>query len=130
FVYANVNGCSAETSFEVRVFDVLVDSLPDVSICDSYTLPALVNGSYFTGPNGTGLQLAAGEAVTATQTLYIYNTSGGGLCSDQTSFNVEILSCSIPKGISPNGDGLNDSLDLSNFDVKRLSIFNRYGRKV
>jgi len=36
----------------------------------------------------------------------------------------------IPKGISPNGDGLNDFLDLSNFHVASLKIYNRYGKEV
>lgn len=34
----------------------------------------------------------------------------------------------IPKGISPNGDGLNDDFDLSLIcPVKSVKIFNRYG---
>jgi gliding motility-associated-like protein len=38
--------------------------------------------------------------------------------------------CDIPRGISPNGDGLNDSFDLSGAGVTSLTIFNRYGKKV
>lgn len=38
--------------------------------------------------------------------------------------------CFIPKGISPNGDGLNDYFDLENFGGISLQIFNRYGTKV
>lgn len=33
----------------------------------------------------------------------------------------------IPRGISPNGDGLNDYLDLSNYDVISLKVYNRLG---
>lgn len=33
----------------------------------------------------------------------------------------------IQKGISPNGDSMNDSLDLSELCVNNLKIFNRYG---
>lgn len=40
------------------------------------------------------------------------------------------LGCEIPKGISPNGDGKNDSFDLTSFDVSELKIFNRYGKVV
>jgi gliding motility-associated-like protein len=47
-------------------------------------------------------------------------------------YKVEIRSgdCTIPRGISPNNDGLNDSFDLSAFNVKQLSIYNRYGQQV
>ncbi len=36
----------------------------------------------------------------------------------------------IQKGISPNGDGLNDSFDLSRMNIKKLIIYNRYGTEV
>lgn len=43
---------------------------------------------------------------------------------------VEDILCEVPKGISPNNDGMNDNLDLTGFDVLRIEIFNRYGLKV
>ncbi|KGO78569.1 hypothetical protein Q763_17750, partial [Flavobacterium beibuense F44-8] len=36
----------------------------------------------------------------------------------------------IPKGISPNGDDKNDNFDLTGFNVRKISIFNRYGKEV
>lgn len=51
-------------------------------------------------------------------------------CIASASINVQGDYCEIPKGISPNGDGLNDNFDLSDFDVRTLKIFNRYGRMV
>lgn len=36
----------------------------------------------------------------------------------------------FPKGISPNGDGLNDHLDLANFYIAYIEIFNRHGKIV
>lgn len=36
----------------------------------------------------------------------------------------------IPKGISPNGDGENDYLDLSDYFVSKITIYNRYGNVV
>ncbi|MGG5508247.1 MULTISPECIES: fibronectin type III domain-containing protein [unclassified Myroides] len=42
----------------------------------------------------------------------------------------EQVNCLITKGISPNGDGLNDYFDLANYDVKSLKIFNRNGGEV
>jgi gliding motility-associated-like protein len=132
YIFAQSNtvpNCTAENSFVVTIDSVSVDQLEDVEQCGSFILPTLSsNNVYFTGPNGSGTQLAAGSLVTSTQTVYIYATSG--TCSAGTSFEVVINNCVIPKGISPNGDGLNDVLDLSTFGVEKLSIFNRYGRKV
>jgi gliding motility-associated-like protein len=36
----------------------------------------------------------------------------------------------IPKGVSPNNDGLNDTWDLSNLNVEKAQIFNRYGMEM
>ncbi len=47
------------------------------------------------------------------------------------NFTVENNPCRvIPRGISPNGDGLNDTFDLSGYGVQEITIFNRYGTKV
>lgn len=51
-------------------------------------------------------------------------------CSVTQSFTIEAVYCGIQRGISPNGDNLNDFFDLQLLNVKHLSIFNRYGVKV
>ena len=51
-------------------------------------------------------------------------------CKLSHSILIDKLYCDIQKGISPNGDNLNDFFDLQLLDVKKLSIFNRYGVKV
>ena len=56
-------------------------------------------------------------------------TSLGG-CQSTLSFNVASTFCDIPKGISPNNDGMNDNFDLTGLNASKLSIFNRYGKEV
>lgn len=51
-------------------------------------------------------------------------------CATIYTLTLKKLNCEIPRGISPNGDGKNDSFDLSSFDVSELKIFNRYGKSV
>lgn len=63
------------------------------------------------------------------QTLYV-RAEDEDRCTEIYLVNLEFAMCEIPRGISPNGDTMNDSFDLSNFDVARLEIFNRYGQQV
>lgn len=60
---------------------------------------------------------------------YSLQLSNNG-CSEEKFIAANTIKCSIPKGISPNGDGNNDIFDLSNLNVNRLQIFNRYGIEV
>ncbi len=62
---------------------------------------------------------------------YTVNVVSGG-CSGFAMFTAADIGCVIQKGISVNStpDGLNDCLDLVSYNVKKLSIFNRYGMKV
>ncbi|WP_298114988.1 gliding motility-associated C-terminal domain-containing protein [Flavobacterium sp.] len=51
-------------------------------------------------------------------------------CQGESFYAAITIYCDIQKGISPNNNGFNDFFELSNLDVKKLSIFNRYGVKV
>ncbi len=84
------NACTDENSFEISINNLPVDNLPDVTQTGSYTLPALVNGNYYTGTGGTGSALSAGDAITSSQTIYIYNTDAGTGCTRESSFDVTI----------------------------------------
>ena len=64
-----------------------------------------------------------------TEGNYSLELSNNG-CSEEKPISVNNIKCTIPKGISPNGDGNNDIFDLSNLNVQKLQIFNRYGIEV
>jgi gliding motility-associated-like protein len=51
-------------------------------------------------------------------------------CTQYSTIVLTTIYCEIQRGISPNGDGLNDFFDLEQLGVKNLSIYNRYGTKV
>jgi len=95
-----VNGCDNETSFDVEIRPIpTVDSSATIYECDSYTLPALTNGVYYTetgGPNGTGTIIPVGTNITTTQTIYIYNNySDLATCDNETSFDVNIVGIQV-----------------------------------
>src|SRR5690606_9686525 len=75
----DTTGCISptRTPVELTIIDSpIVDAPADVTACDSYTLPALTNGNYFTGSGGTGTPLFAGDLITTTQTIYVFAQTG------------------------------------------------------
>jgi gliding motility-associated-like protein len=217
FVYAqsgSTPNCTDEDSFAVTITPTPVADAPaNVASCDSYVLPSLGVGSYYTGQGGTGTLLAAGTSITTDQTIYVYAESGSTPnCTDENSFTVTIVptpaiaitegcsddnvyvleaiftdeiynpdtvsfawtdasgaslgsgasitisdtgmyyvtvtpygdadcpvggqinvvdtTCEVQRGISPNSDDMNDNFNLTALDVRKLSIFNRYGAEV
>ncbi|HEY0111122.1 MAG TPA: gliding motility-associated C-terminal domain-containing protein, partial [Fibrella sp.] len=85
------NGCTASASTVITVGSITADVLPDVTVCDSFTLPGLsLNNTYYTatgGPGGTGSVITAG-AITQSQTVYIWAQSG--TCTDESNFIVTV----------------------------------------
>lgn len=90
----NSNGtCTNESFFTVTITDTpAVDSLNNQTACSEYTLPALINGNYFSGPNGTGTTMNSGDVILTSQTIYIYNevNTSSLSCSNESSFNITI----------------------------------------
>lgn len=95
--------CYSTTSVNLIVNSLpLVDLLQNVITCDSYTLPPLTNGNYFTATNGGGTALFAGDVITVSQTIFIYNgNTNSPFCKNETSFRVTIIK---PEDL-PNGSG-------------------------
>ena len=95
FVYAETAttpNCSDEHSFDITINTLpAIDTPADVTSCDSYTLPALTNGTYFTASNGGGTQLNPGDSISVSSTLFVYaETVTTPNCTNEYSFNVTI----------------------------------------
>ncbi len=80
---------------------------------------------------------AEGAFVGSTQSItaaaagtYTVTVTVDGCDTVSLPFVVDSVFCVIQKGISVNNDGKNDTFDLTGFDVKKLTIFNRLGMKV
>ena len=90
WVLASSNGCTTGTRISI-IATVNpapdIDAPADVSSCDSYILPALTNGNYFTATNGGGTPMNAGDMITSSMTLFVYaEETTAPNCTDETSF--------------------------------------------
>lgn len=86
-----LEGCTNENIFTVEYLGVEVDEIEDVKSCDSYTLPTLNVGDYYTERSGTGTKMFAGDIITEDIQLYIYAENGNRFfCSDEHLFSIEI----------------------------------------
>uniref|UniRef100_UPI00404A8612 PKD domain-containing protein n=1 Tax=Flavobacterium sp. TaxID=239 RepID=UPI00404A8612 len=96
-IFIRIQNNNIPLSFCVSSFNLEVIELPvvpifdDLEACDSYVLPALTVGSYYTEAAGTGTMLSAGDVITETQTLFIYaETSTTPNCFTESSFTITI----------------------------------------
>ena len=104
----------------------------------NYILTATpVNSSFvpetasYSWQNAAGIEVGTTQSITVTEVgVYTVTITVDGCSTESLPFDVTSIFCVIQKGISVNNDGLNDTLDLTGFDVKKLTIFNRLGMKV
>ncbi len=90
--------CGNEEDFLVTINNTPdVNDIQDQTACDSYILPDITgsnlsgNQAYYTASNGGGTMYEAGDEITSTVTLYIYDETGTTPnCSDEESFTITI----------------------------------------
>ncbi|ALM47847.1 hypothetical protein AMR72_02400 [Flavobacterium psychrophilum] len=113
----------------------------EVCTNDISALPVLsesfTDGGTFSSTSGLTINAETGEInVKASQPgLYVvrYRVEEDlDSCLAFTQFETEVIIniCQIQRGISPNGDDMNDWFDLTGLDVRHLIIYNRYGKDV
>ncbi|MGR7813554.1 T9SS type B sorting domain-containing protein [Lacinutrix undariae] len=116
------NTCSNESNFDVTINQApLVDTVSDVEVCTEYTLSTLTNGNYFTGTNGTGTALTAGDVLTTSQTIYVYNTEA--TCTNESSFDVTVLPASDFTLTEDNLSIIEDELTVTMDDTSITYIY-------
>lgn len=136
-VWIKVSGsaevCEAVTSFRLLEGEGLPEyEHVDFDICTAYVLPELPEGYFYTTEYlAEGDRINPGTVIEGLglHTIYVNVISKEG-CITSSSYNVNIIECSVPRGVSPNGDGLNDRFELTDYFLLDLKIYNRDGREV
>jgi|26BtaG_2_1085354.scaffolds.fasta_scaffold00004_161 gliding motility-associated-like protein len=149
-VTVTVGGCSATDSIEVLPQDDLEVSIVegDLEVCpnEPHTLTAttssegatfqwFLNGTPIAGETNSTLEFSIAAGAVGSQNYSVEITLGGCTGTDDVDVRLyPIGNCVISQGISPNGDGYNDTLDLTFLNdrtgIKKLQIFNRLGTLV
>ena len=136
-VTVTFDGCTATQAVTITQSDAIEVAITDGCENNIYMVEASdKDGSFnpdtasytWEGPDGfTSSERKFAAPKPGIYTVTVTTTEG---CIGEAEVIVSETTCSIPRGISPNNDGLNDELDLTALDVKKLSIFNRYGQEV
>lgn len=144
----HVRVTSVETAcYELTSFRIIKGQEPnmplpeDVVICTSYELPNLPDELF------SYHEIVSKDLVTGFPIETITDARGGTIlpigdyditirmesvdgCEKYIEYNVSVIACDLPKGISPNGDGINDALELTGYRPLMLRIYNRHGKEV
>ncbi|SEQ18724.1 T9SS type B sorting domain-containing protein [Flavobacterium urocaniciphilum] len=145
-----ISGMTIGTSYIVVSNNGSCTSNASTSFSNASMLPSPII-SFNSGCNGTNYEITA-SVDNGTATFEWYNSAGDMIGNQATIVitsmdtyevratvnsctTIDYISttgdlCEIPKGLSPNNDGLNDSWNLTGLNVERAEIFNRYGLEV
>ena len=131
-IISDDTGCQSITSVTITESQKITPFvLEDITSCNAYVLVALPQGYYYsTGEFGKGEVLPAGKRYDSGKYTVYININNQDGCVFSSKQEIEVIPCTVPKGISPNGDGLNDALDLTYYHPVVVKIFNRQGKEV
>ncbi len=148
-VIATVDDCTGEDSIEVFLRDDLEVSVgDDFPTCpnEPQTITAMpseegvtyqwyLNGSALPGETNKTLEISIEPGTIGAQTYSVEISLGSCTATDEVDVTLyPVGNCTISQGISPNGDGYNDNLDLTFLNdrtgIRKLQIFNRLGTLV
>lgn len=134
--------CTSENMFNITIIAAPIVAIVESCEGSNYVLEVMFDGDEiynvdnvaFTWKNTAGETLGTGSTlvVTAPDTYYVTVTplAAPKSCPVIGEAKIDNTTCLVPRGISPNGDGMNDEFDLTTLDVRKLEIFNRYGQEV
>jgi gliding motility-associated-like protein len=142
YVYAaspNAIQCADENSFEVTIVPLPKVSVSGACTGQNYNLEAVFTDDIYNVDNVTFSWTDSSGTVIGTDATVRVTTIGdyqlevfvdGVDCSTIVSYKVDNTLCEIQRGISPGDSNDNNDFDLNGLGVKKITIFNRYGKEV
>jgi gliding motility-associated-like protein len=96
-------GCSDTETINVTVLlSPSIDPIANIETCDTFSLPSITGTNltgaeaYYSGPGGTGTVYNAGDFITTSDTLYVFD--GTTNCNDEVSFSIVINTLNVDLG--------------------------------
>ncbi len=145
-LYVRIEYSELEECYEILPIMIIkapVEVLPkeDVFLCTEYTLPVLTNDEFYFRIERldedakyvveTIFDIKENQKITKKGYYRVYvKKTNQYKCEDVKSYLLMVENCDYPKGLSPNGDGDNDYLDLTYNNVYELKVYNRHGKLV
>lgn len=96
-IWMRVENSDMPECSQIGNFEIIVNSLPllnpfeNIIECSEYTLPPITYGNYYTGSQGTGDMMFAGDVIDEEGTYFIYSGPDANGCSNQISFTVTLM---------------------------------------
>jgi gliding motility-associated-like protein len=129
YIFDSDNGCTDEQSFQIDInIQPEIDAISDVTECNQYTLTAITgtnltgNQVYFDQPGGIGTQYQPGDIISSSITLYAYDDSSNGNCSDEVTFDITILD-------QPDLDPIGDEEACNSYTLQPITGTNLTGNE-
>lgn len=136
------NGCMGEDSLKIKVIPKVSAGFEYEKIYDCLDTPVLTfintseNASEFLWDFGDGNlseEFEPRHQYESSDTLDPFNiilTVGESFCSNVFSEHVTSVKIFVPNFFSPNGDGKNDTFEISADGEIKLNVYNRWGKEV
>ena len=147
FTGIGINGCDSTVTINFTVLDpIRISIFSNYSVCNRLNLITFPTGNPAGGVySGIGITdgyidvAIVGDGVHEVE----YSYTDEYECSNSATTLITVVDCGppvlergsirVPEGFSPNGDGVNDLLNINNLDeypLNTIIIFNRWGNKV
>lgn len=115
-------------TFDVNLVQGCLGTDYIITVMNSQDFP---NATYlWNGPNNFSSNQQNVSVPTNLTGVYNVVVTDENGCTSNENINVTNIPCQIPNLVTINNDGNNEKFDLSGYEVKKLSIYNRYGRLV